>query len=416
MKILIVDNDAASLQSMQRALSFRAGYEIETVSTGLEALCRVLIGDIDLVIADGRTPGVDGSFLCESIRKAGLERYVYVVLVTDRTGRGGRMRASFADEVLTRPVVVPELLARVRSIHRLKVLRDRLESRSHELEDMQRFRNEWVDTVVRNIRSRMAAIMGLPTGTSADPSVDQGRFLRHLRYEVGWLDRMLQQMLVVARSEDGKLRPFRLPVDVQRLATEACKAHANLAASKRVRLVVYSPEEDYNAEIDGPLMRGALDNLLSNAIRYAPERSAVVVEVDKREGRIRLAVSDEGPGVSEEALRVLGEAGQNPANAQGEHPPNLGLAYCHAVTVAHSGEIACRPNLPTGARFEMTFPATAPDAQSGLFDPVAFASTLPWDRILPEATADDDDGVAAIEAAVDSRLMLVAGSGASLPC
>jgi signal transduction histidine kinase len=415
MRILIVDDDAKTLEVIAQALATHPGYEIETASSGLEGVCRVLIGDIDLVISAWQMEGISGLDLCRNIRKSGMDRYVYVVLMTAQGAAENVVEglAAGADEFVVQPVDPAEMMARVWSIQRMKNFNDELRKRNRDLQDSQRFRNDWIDMVVGAIRAPMSSIVGFTELAVSRASPRLKEHIDTVRREVRWVDTMLKQMLVVARSEDGRLRPSRARTNLLSLANSSCKSLNALAVSKGVRLVVFCPQGEFLAELDAPLMQGALDNLLANAIRHSPADSSVVVELKMSGNDILVAVTDQGPGVPPELRPSLFERHttmpEDPSQAASE--PCLGLAYCHAVATAHDGRISYGSNHPSGARFEMRIPATGSPSPEE-FDPAAFAAALASDGAMAERRSDDSD----IEDAVDARLVLFAGPDSSLPC
>ncbi len=418
MRILIVDDDPTTLEVAPAALSGRPECQIETATSGLEALCRVLMGDIDLVLANWQMPVMNGLDLCRNIRKAGLEQYIYVVLMTgDRAAENVvEGLAAGADEFIMKPIDHSELTARIRSIRRMKGFHDELQLRNRELQESQRFRNDWIDLVLSAIRTPLSTVLGFSELALSKASPGLQQHIEKVSRDVRWVDTMLKQMLVVARSSDGRLKPSRARINLLALVTSACESASALAASKGVRLAVFCPQGRFLAEVDGPLIQGALDNLLSNAIRHSPRDSTVVVELQQEDQEIVLAVLDQGDGVPPELRQTIFE----PYAARGEDQPSksqpcLGLAYCHVVTAAHGGRISCDSNQPTGSRFEIRLPDSAVADSQEFFDPVAFASTLPLETALQslfgEAEREDLD----IETAVDTRLVLVPGPDSPLP-
>jgi len=416
MRILIVDDDAKTLEIIAQALSTQPGYEIETADSGLEGVCRVLIGDIDLVISAWQMEGMTGLDLCRNIRKSGLDRYVYVVLMTAQGAAENVVEglAAGADEFVVQPIDPAEMMARVWSIQRMKNFNDELRMRNRDLQESQRFRNDWIDMVVGAIRAPMSSIVGFTELAVSKASPRLKEHIETVRREVRWVDTMLKQMLVVARSEDGRLRPSRARTNLLSLANSSCKSLNVLAISKAVRLVVFCPQGEFLAELDAPLMQGAIDNLLANAIRHSPADSSVVVELRMSGDDILVAVTDQGPGVPPELRSGLFERYTNmPEDPNQISDPCLGLAYCHAVAVAHEGQISYGSNHPSGARFEMRVPSTATSSSEETFDPVAFAAALASDGILAAERSEDGSD---IEDAVDSRLVLFAEPDPSMPC
>jgi two-component system, OmpR family, response regulator MprA len=118
MKILVVDDERAVRDSLRRALELE-GYEIELAENGREALDRVASGaEPDAIVLDVLMPGVDGLEVCRTLRRNGSR--VPVLMLTARTQVEDRVEGldAGADDYLTKPFALEELLARVRALLR----------------------------------------------------------------------------------------------------------------------------------------------------------------------------------------------------------------------------------------------------------------------------------------------------------
>ena len=124
MKILVVDDERAVRESLRRALELE-GYEIELAADGSEALYR-LEGDTepDAMILDVLMPGVDGLEVCRRLRGSGSK--LPVLMLTARTQVEDRVEGldAGADDYVTKPFALDELLARVRALLRRTTLEE----------------------------------------------------------------------------------------------------------------------------------------------------------------------------------------------------------------------------------------------------------------------------------------------------
>jgi putative two-component system response regulator len=127
-RVLVVDDLPDNLE-MLRELLEPEGYCVETAADGQEAIDKALAAPPDLVLMDVSMPRVDGLEACRRLKTDPRTRLVPVVLVTALGHRENRLRgiAAGADDFLTKPVDIEQLLARARSALHLKALLDQLE-------------------------------------------------------------------------------------------------------------------------------------------------------------------------------------------------------------------------------------------------------------------------------------------------
>src|ERR1700737_2158722 len=128
-KILVVDDESANVEVFSRLMT-RLGYEVLTASNGEMALELVARDRPDLVLLDVNMPGIDGFEVCRRLKEASGTRLIPVVLITALTASEDRIRGieAGADDFLSKPSVIAELEARVRSLTRLKRYTDELDS------------------------------------------------------------------------------------------------------------------------------------------------------------------------------------------------------------------------------------------------------------------------------------------------
>ena len=136
-KILVVDDTPANVKLLQDLLTVK-GYAVVTAASGEEALARLEVERPDLVLLDVVMPGMSGYEVCQRIRAGGGKGVLPVVMVTalDPTGERVKGLEVGADDFLTKPINIPELLARVRSLLRIKQLYDTVELQAAQLAEL----------------------------------------------------------------------------------------------------------------------------------------------------------------------------------------------------------------------------------------------------------------------------------------
>jgi adenylate cyclase len=134
-KILVVDDTAVNVKLLADLLGAK-GYAVVTAASGKEALEKVEAERPDLVLLDVMMPGMTGYEVCQKLREAEATAMLPVVMVTalDPTQERVKGIEAGADDFLSKPINQPELLARVRSLLRVKRLHDQLTDLNRTLE------------------------------------------------------------------------------------------------------------------------------------------------------------------------------------------------------------------------------------------------------------------------------------------
>lgn len=228
--------------------------------------------------------------------------------------------------------------------------------------EFSRLRAEFVSNVSHELRTPMAQIRmfveTLLLGRVRSEE-EQTRSLEIMNREVRRLSHLVENILAFSRAERGGA-PLKLePTPLVPLFAEVVDTFEPLAAGRNVRL---RTEIDHGADamVDRCAMRQILLNLLDNAVKYGPEGQTVTLGLDVLNGRVRMRVEDEGPGVplaKREAIwdafvrldreRELATAGTG-----------IGLSVVRDLAVRHRGRAWVEPSPTGGARFVVEIPRT----------------------------------------------------------
>jgi two-component system sensor histidine kinase/response regulator len=230
------------------------------------------------------------------------------------------------------------------------------------MEETLRLRDDLSNMIIHDMRNPLAAILlysQLLMGKVASPDVL--KCIETVHAEAQHLNSFVDDMLMLAKMEHGKLLLSRSWVDVNQIALEVEGHHGAIAASRGMSLVLDLPRESHRVSLDANLFRRVLDNLLSNALKFSPAESTVTLRVEypraragsqSQEPAVRIQVLDEGPGIPEEYRETIFDKFEVAALKQkGVSQVGLGLAFCKMVAEAHRGRIFVEANEPKGSVF-----------------------------------------------------------------
>jgi signal transduction histidine kinase len=126
-----------------------------------------------------------------------------------------------------------------------------------------------------------------------------------------------------------------------------------LGASRKVRLEL-ATQEDVEIDADEDLVRRMLMNLLENAVRHTGVGTSIQVELKRQNGRIEIAVRDEGSGIPAEERDRIFERFVRLESAPGG--AGLGLPIARWIAEAHGGSLTLAESSPAGSRFVVRLP------------------------------------------------------------
>ena len=356
-RILIVDDSPDNLL-LVRSILEEEGYDIVEASDGPSALDAVAMAPPDLILLDVMMPGMDGFEVTARLRADRELPFIPILLITAYDQPSVvRGLDSGADDFIRKPVEVDELLARVRSLLRLKHTVD-------ERDEIARQRADFVSRLTHDLRTPLVAadrMLGLfLQGILGEVPPRMQEALTTMSRSNRNLLAMVNTMLEVYRFDAGrKVFSFR-PLDLTQLLTEIFQELAPLAAEKNLDLKAHwEPEREVTVGGDRLELHRLFTNLLGNAIKFT-ESGWIEVTISERDDEWIVAVADSGPGITPEEQQHLFERFR--PGKHGQTGSGLGLHLSQRIAQSHGGEIAVASTPGEGTTFSVRLPCQQPQA------------------------------------------------------
>ena len=167
------------------------------------------------------------------------------------------------------------------------------------------------------------------------------------------MSRLIEDLRTLSSAEAGQLALHREPTDLAVLIGEVAGSFGASARTAGVAIVVEAADDLPILDLDPIRIREVLANLVSNALRYAPPGTSVVVRAATGPERIHITVTDLGPGIAPELLPTVFDRFAKSAESRGS---GLGLAIARAIVEAHGGTIHATSAPGAGTTIALSLP------------------------------------------------------------
>jgi signal transduction histidine kinase len=225
---------------------------------------------------------------------------------------------------------------------------------------LERLRDAFVAAVSHELRTPLTSVSGFLEllGDEEDSLGLTGRtYLSAARRGTVRLQRIVEDLLLVAQIEAELLELRTGPVDLAELAATAVEEARTVADEKRVAITL-DTEGPLPLEADAARVGQVLDNLLSNAIKYTPAGGSVVLSASNHDGQRRVEITDNGIGIPHDEMGQLFSRFYRASSATRRAIPGtgLGLVIARAIVERHGGTIALESREGEGTTVTVTLP------------------------------------------------------------
>jgi two-component system OmpR family sensor kinase len=232
----------------------------------------------------------------------------------------------------------------------------RLESAFRHQQELVAQQRHFTADASHELKTPLTVIQGNASLALSDPAIhgEAAESLREIHQAAGTMSRLVQDLLLLARSDDGQLGRDQIAVPVQELLTRATKTVSSgapiaISVPDPALCVLGNPDE----------LQRLFRNLLENARHYTPTDGQITVSAVAEGRQVIVTIADTGSGIALEHLPHLGERFYrvDQSRARQDGGTGLGLSICQSITKAHGGTMAITSVLGQGTTVTLTLPA-----------------------------------------------------------
>jgi signal transduction histidine kinase len=230
------------------------------------------------------------------------------------------------------------------------------------LKEYDQLKSDMISLMSHELRTPLTSINGFAELLTADETLppQAKEFVTIIANESQRLSRMINTFLTVTKLQrKDRQEVLKIPLRLDEVVRETIASMQTVAKKRRIRLVEQPTQRLPPVAADKSMITQAVKNLVSNAIKYSPERTTVTVTTSLEAEAVRLSVEDRGYGIPAEAkdrvwekfYRVVREGQEKDEESTG-----LGLSFVREVVEQHGGMVDLESEVGRGSKFSFTLP------------------------------------------------------------
>jgi DNA-binding response OmpR family regulator len=365
-KILIIEDSQENLDLLLYFLKPQ-GYQIYTATDGESGLELARQENPHIILLDIMLPKLDGFGVCEQLKADQRTKFIPVIMITALKDLKDKIHSLEvgADDFISKPFDNVELLARVKSLLRLKEYHDELQEKNLQLAKknetllhMDKFKEDLTNLIVHDMKNPLFVIQGnlqMMEMTIGSLSVENiKKYSNRIERGVQQLLRMVVNLLDISRIKDGTLTLKRDIANINKMITNIVQRVREYPENANKMIQLNLDPGMGEMIVDQSVMERVIENLVSFATNNVGDGGQVVLNTEMIDSvGIRFTVHDNGTQIPKKYQdKIFDEFSQVELKNKGYRVERaLGLTFCKMAIDAHEGKMWLDLDNPIGNRF-----------------------------------------------------------------
>ena len=365
--ILIVDDAPENIISLKKVLEVN-GFEVDTASSGEEALKKILKNSYVLIILDVQMPEMDGFEVAEAISGSSKAKETAIIFLSAASANVNLITRGYSSgglDYISKPVDMNILLLKVKTFYRIyeqsRALNEMQTKLLEEIEfrkEAERKKDEFISIASHELKTPMTSIKGyiqLLERSLDKEDLETTRVRLHkVQNQVEKLNLLVADLLDISKIESGKLKFNKKYFSFDKILDHIIEVMQQ--ANPEVKFL---KKGKITTEIFGDEMRieQVIINFITNAIKYAPDSDEVHFTSELRGDEIYFSVKDFGIGMAKEhQQQIFDKFYRVEETSERFQGLGIGLYICQEIIERHEGKIGVNSEPDEGSEFYFTIP------------------------------------------------------------
>lgn len=365
--ILIVDDTPENLISLKNVLE-KHGFEVDTASSGEEALKKVLKNSYVLIILDVQMPEMDGFEVAEVISGYSKAKETAIIFLSAANTEFRFIAKGYSSgglDYITKPVDINILLLKIKTFYRIyeqsRKLNDIQKALLEEIEfrkEAESKKDEFISIASHELKTPLTSVKGyiqlLERGLSKGDIDLVKTHLSKAHIQLEKLNGLIADLLDISKIDSGKLKFNKDYFDVDQLLDNILEVMHQSNPEFTITKIGAATEKIFADEMR---IEQVIVNFLTNAIKYSPGTNHISLKVKTENGQLYVGVKDSGIGMKPEQVKLVFEKFYRvEETSQRFQGLGIGLYISSEIIQRHGGQINVDSVYGEGSEFYFTIP------------------------------------------------------------